>query len=167
MSSNHAGLVETSNNLAAVNPKGSDAYQIVTSSRSSILAALESQRAVIARAAKLCGASVEQDIAYPGQSLMTDRSPGLHALRHLKLLLCLLMRVGMRVTVRRQGALMQENTSALQGWLRLSINVGARVAGWAPNPSSKVVQLTKEVMKDITGHEPKARLRCSQMNSEI
>lgn len=31
------------------------------------------------------------------------------------------------------------------------------VAGWAPNPSSKVVQLAKEVMRDITGLEPKVR----------
>lgn len=61
------GLVETSNNLAAANPSEDGAnYKIIMSSRSSIGSALESQRAVIARAARLCKASCEQDNAYPG-----------------------------------------------------------------------------------------------------
>jgi hypothetical protein len=90
-----AGLVETSNNLAAANPsQDGSSYKIVTSSRSSIGAALESQRVVIAKAAKLCGASCEQDNAYPG---------------------------------------------------------------WAPNPASKVVKLTQEVMESVTGKAPKVR----------
>lgn len=54
--------------------------------------ALESQRAIIAKAAKLCGASCAQDNAYPG---------------------------------------------------------------WAPNPASKIVKLTQEVMEAVTGTPPK------------
>ena len=62
-----AGLVETSNNLAAVNPSADGAaYTIIMSSRSSIGSALEAQREIIAQAAQLCGASCCQDNAYPG-----------------------------------------------------------------------------------------------------
>jgi len=87
--------VETSNNLAAANPsQDGSSYKIVMSSRSSIGSALESQRAIIAKAAKLCGASCAQDNAYPG---------------------------------------------------------------WAPNPSSKIVKLTQEVMEAVTGSAPKVR----------
>ena len=59
--------METSNNLAAVNPKeGAQEYEVVMSSRSSIGPALQAQRDIIAKAAKLCGARIAQDNAYPG-----------------------------------------------------------------------------------------------------
>lgn len=68
-----SGLVETSNNLAAVKPEADGAsYKIVMSSRSSIGSALQSQRDVIARVARVVGAGIAQDNAYPGQ-------PSLHA----------------------------------------------------------------------------------------
>ena len=59
--------METSNNLAAVNPKeGAQEYEVVMSSRSSIGPALQAQRDIIAKAAKLCGARIAQANAYPG-----------------------------------------------------------------------------------------------------
>ena len=65
-----AGLVETSNNLAAVKPSSSSdseaKYTITMSSRSSLTHAMEVQRARIAAIAGLCGATVAQDKAYPG-----------------------------------------------------------------------------------------------------
>jgi len=59
------GLVETSNNLAAVKLVGGN-YNIVSSTRSSISDALELQRERIALMSKAYGAKVEQDEAYPG-----------------------------------------------------------------------------------------------------
>jgi dipeptidase D len=59
------GLVETSNNLAAVKCDGGN-YNIVSSTRSSISDALELQRERIALMSKVYGAKVEQDEAYPG-----------------------------------------------------------------------------------------------------
>jgi len=59
------GLVETSNNLAAVKCDGGN-YNIVSSTRSSISDALELQRERIALMSKAYGAKVEQDEAYPG-----------------------------------------------------------------------------------------------------
>ena len=59
------GLVETSNNLAAVKCDGGK-YNIVSSTRSSIAEALELQRERIALMSKAYGAEVEQDEAYPG-----------------------------------------------------------------------------------------------------
>jgi dipeptidase D len=59
------GLVETSNNLAAVKCDGGN-YNIVSSTRSSISDALELQRERIALMSKIYGAKVEQDEAYPG-----------------------------------------------------------------------------------------------------
>lgn len=62
-----AGLVETSNNLAAVNPsEDGSSYTIIMSSRSSIGSALDGQRDIISQAAKLCNASCVQDNPYPG-----------------------------------------------------------------------------------------------------
>lgn len=65
-----AGLVETSNNLAAVKPSSSSdseaKYIIIMSTRSSLTHAMEAQRARIAAIARLCGATVAQDKAYPG-----------------------------------------------------------------------------------------------------
>lgn len=67
------GLVETSNNLAAVKLSSSSsstdsaaAYTITCSTRSSLAHAMEVQRARIADIARLCGATVAQDKAYPG-----------------------------------------------------------------------------------------------------
>lgn len=65
------GLVETSNNLAAVKPSPSNSdnevtYNITCSTRSSLTHAMEVQRARIAAIAGLCGARVNQDKAYPG-----------------------------------------------------------------------------------------------------
>ena len=64
------GLVETSNNLAAVKPSSASSsevtYTITCSTRSSLTHAMEVQRARIAAIAGLCGARVEQDKAYPG-----------------------------------------------------------------------------------------------------
>ena len=59
------GLVETSNNLAAVKCNRGK-YNIVSSTRSSIAEALELQRERIALMSKAYGAEVEQDEAYPG-----------------------------------------------------------------------------------------------------
>ena len=59
------GLVETSNNLAAVKCVDGN-YNIVSSTRSSISDALELQRERIALMSKAYGAKVEQDEAYPG-----------------------------------------------------------------------------------------------------
>ena len=59
------GLVETSNNLAAVKCDGGN-YNIVSSTRSSISDALELQRERIALMSKAYGAKVEQEEAYPG-----------------------------------------------------------------------------------------------------
>ena len=59
------GLVESSNNLAAVRCTGESA-QIVTSSRSSLAPALESIRATIRAAASLAGARVRFEDGYPG-----------------------------------------------------------------------------------------------------
>ena len=59
------GLVETSNNLAAVKCDGGK-YNVVSSTRSSIAEALELQRERIALMSKAYGAEVEQDEAYPG-----------------------------------------------------------------------------------------------------
>ena len=59
------GLVETSNNLAAVKCVDGN-YNIVSSTRSSISDALELQRERIALMSKAYGAEVEQDEAYPG-----------------------------------------------------------------------------------------------------
>ena len=65
-----AGLVETSNNLAAVKPSSASEceakYTITMSTRSSLTHAMEVQRARIAAIARLCGATVAQDKAYPG-----------------------------------------------------------------------------------------------------
>lgn len=64
------GLVETSNNLAAVKPSSSTdseaKYTIIMSTRSSLTHAMEVQRARIAALSGLCGATVAQDKAYPG-----------------------------------------------------------------------------------------------------
>ena len=59
------GLVETSNNMAAVKCDGGK-YNVVSSTRSSIAEALELQRERIALMSKAYGAEVEQDEAYPG-----------------------------------------------------------------------------------------------------
>ena len=59
------GLVETSNNLAAVKCNRGK-YNIVSSTRSSIAEALELQRERIALMSRAYGAKVEQDEAYPG-----------------------------------------------------------------------------------------------------
>lgn len=60
------GLVETSNNLASVAQLDDGTYQTVQTTRSSIAAALAGQRSRIARLAKLAGAKVNQNDAYPG-----------------------------------------------------------------------------------------------------
>ena len=62
------GLVETSNNLAAISKEGDKEYKIIMSSRSSIWSALEAQQNVIARAARSLGGSVLQEDAFPGIS---------------------------------------------------------------------------------------------------
>ena len=67
------GLVETSNNLAAVRCDGGN-YIIISSTRSSISDALESQRERIAIMSKVYGAKVEQDEAYPGWAPNLDSS---------------------------------------------------------------------------------------------
>jgi dipeptidase D len=67
------GLVETSNNLAAVKCDGGN-YNIVSSTRSSISDALELQRERIALMSKVYGAKVEQDEAYPGWAPDLDSS---------------------------------------------------------------------------------------------
>eukprot|EP00891_Asterochloris_glomerata_P009602 jgi/Astpho2/9602/Aster-03874 len=64
------GLVETSNNVAAVAPddsaQPSTSYTITCSTRSSLGSAMDSQRARIAAIARLCGGTAEQTDAYPG-----------------------------------------------------------------------------------------------------
>ena len=81
------GLVETSNNLAAVLLDGTDKYKIIMSSRSSIWSALEAQQEIIARAAKSVGAKVVQEDAYPGNSLFFSKClPSVKVLRGFKLL---------------------------------------------------------------------------------
>ena len=100
-----AGLVETSTNLAAVQSSAPSPetphihYTITCSTRSSLGPALEAVRIRISKIAHLCGAAIEQDVAYPG---------------------------------------------------------------WKPSPSSDVVQLAKEVIGDLIGHEPKVRTRSIQ-----
>jgi dipeptidase D len=59
------GLVESSNNLAAVH-SGDDAADLIASSRSSLEPALESIRASIRASASLSGATCEIHDAYPG-----------------------------------------------------------------------------------------------------
>jgi len=65
------GLVETSNNLASVTHStpaegGSPIYQVVCSTRSSVMSALEHVRGNIRECGRLVGAEVVQDQAYPG-----------------------------------------------------------------------------------------------------
>lgn len=107
------GLVETSNNLAAVKPGTAGdsevTYTITCSTRSSLSHAMEVQRARIAAIAGLCGASVAQDKAYPG---------------------------------------------------------------WAPNPSSPVLQVTKDAFQQLLGKEPKvaaihAGLECGIIGEKV
>jgi len=64
MSQEISGLVETSNNLAIVN-NASDELMIYTSSRSSILSALEATRQKIEAIASLAGARVNHLMGYP------------------------------------------------------------------------------------------------------
>lgn len=65
-----SGLVESSTNLASVQPgpvEGSSVlYRVQCSTRSSLMHALERCRGAIRQIAGLCGAAVEQDQAYPG-----------------------------------------------------------------------------------------------------
>lgn len=68
-----AGLVETSNNVASVQPAAGPAaagaavtYTVVTSTRSSFGPALEAVRDNIEDIAHLCGATVSRGKAYPG-----------------------------------------------------------------------------------------------------
>ncbi|DBA78247.1 TPA: hypothetical protein ACH3X2_008201 [Trebouxia sp. C0005] len=107
------GLVETSNNLAAVKPSTAGdleaTYTITCSTRSSLSHAMEVQRARIAAIAGLCGATVAQDKAYPG---------------------------------------------------------------WAPNPSSPVLQVTKDAFQQLLGKEPKvaaihAGLECGIIGEKV
>lgn len=70
------GLVETSNNLAAVKVEGpapgsspaapADRYVIITTTRSSLTPAMEAQRCRIAALAHVCGAEADKDASYPG-----------------------------------------------------------------------------------------------------
>ncbi|EFN51344.1 hypothetical protein CHLNCDRAFT_59267 [Chlorella variabilis] len=64
------GLVETSSNLASIEPQevasGKAAFAVQCSTRSSLMPALEQVRSSITRIGRLCGAEVEQDVAYPG-----------------------------------------------------------------------------------------------------
>ncbi|KAL3141936.1 hypothetical protein ABBQ32_004586 [Trebouxia sp. C0010 RCD-2024] len=107
------GLVETSNNLAAVKPSSSTdseaKYTIIMSTRSSLTHAMEVQRARIAALSGLCGATVAQDKAYPG---------------------------------------------------------------WAPNPASPVLQVTKDAFRQLLGKEPKvaaihAGLECGIIGEKV
>ncbi len=59
------GLVETSNNLATVSTGGAEIV-IGTSTRSSIVSALQALRDRIAAAARLAGAGIEENDPYPG-----------------------------------------------------------------------------------------------------
>jgi len=65
MHPNIAGLVETSNNVAIVRLKPSQA-QVLCSSRSSIASALEAVRLAIKATAEMAGAKVKQPDGYPG-----------------------------------------------------------------------------------------------------
>lgn len=65
MSRDIEGLVETSNNLAAVRHAG-EHVEILTASRSSSMPALEGTLASIAAAGRLAGFHVETQIGYPG-----------------------------------------------------------------------------------------------------
>jgi dipeptidase D len=65
MSQDIEGLVETSTNLAAVEPK-EGALTILLSTRSSVDSALRATRQRIRAAADLAGASVEENRGYPG-----------------------------------------------------------------------------------------------------
>jgi dipeptidase D len=64
MSRDIAGLVETSNNLAAVKTEG-EKISILTSSRSSVMPALENIRSQIRACGRLAGAEVEEGGGYP------------------------------------------------------------------------------------------------------
>jgi dipeptidase D len=65
MSRDVEGLVETSNNVAIV-ATTRDRVQVTTSTRSSLMPALEAARAQIRSAAELSGGDVEEEEAYPG-----------------------------------------------------------------------------------------------------
>lgn len=65
MSHDIKGLVETSNNVASVKMNGNK-VNVVCSTRSSVAAALESQRERIAVIGTMCHAEISQHEAYPG-----------------------------------------------------------------------------------------------------
>jgi dipeptidase D len=65
MSREVEGLVETSNNVAIVTT-APDAVEVTTSTRSSVMPALEAARAQIRSAAELAGGDVEEEESYPG-----------------------------------------------------------------------------------------------------
>ena len=75
------GLVETSNNLASVAPIDGN-YQVVCSSRSSIMEALEDIRLRIASMATMCGAITTRTGTYPGWQPNPD-SPVLKRLKRI------------------------------------------------------------------------------------
>ncbi len=81
MSQEISGLVETSNNLAIVKTHESNAT-VYTSSRSSILSALEAARRKIEAAADLAGAKTEQLLGYPAWTPNLD-SPILKTMKSI------------------------------------------------------------------------------------